>query len=145
MHVRTKTFHGPQQAKVAFGDQVGQVETAAGEAAGNVDHQAEIRADQSLASGNVTGLHPDGQFALLGSRQKRNLRDIADVIVHRHPGAGTPGRVARGTNTTVNCGVHHDNILRGTTVIRSRALLWAGERRSCELTIVGYVCTKGFG
>ena len=52
-HGRVEAFHGPQQAQVAFFDQVLQAQALAGVAAGDVHHQAQIGADHAVAGLDV--------------------------------------------------------------------------------------------
>jgi hypothetical protein len=46
---RVEALDRPQQSQVAFGDEVLQAQALAGVAAGDVDHQAQVGADQVVA------------------------------------------------------------------------------------------------
>jgi hypothetical protein len=72
-------FQRVHQAKVAFLDQVEQVESAVGVALGDVDHQPQIALDHALARRKVALPHGPRQREFLGRLQKGVLADFVEI------------------------------------------------------------------
>jgi hypothetical protein len=76
---RVEPINGPEQAEVALGDEVRQGQAPAGVALGDLDHQAEVGADEVVAGLGVAAGDAAGEFLLLVGSQQRRLADVTEV------------------------------------------------------------------
>jgi hypothetical protein len=85
-----EALHGPQQAKVALLDQVGQRQPAVGVAAGDADHQPQVGPHHVVAGQGVAAGDRLGEPLLVGGREQGGLIDVAQIGFERilHGGCG---------------------------------------------------------
>ena len=81
--VGVEALDGPQQAEVAFLDQVLQAQPLAGVAAGDVDHQPQVGPDHPVAGLAVAVLDAVGELLLLVGGEQGRLVDLAEVGLQR--------------------------------------------------------------
>ena len=82
-HGRIEAFDRAQQAEIALFDQVLQPQALAGVSAGDIDDEAEVGADHSVAGLRVALADGDGQVLLVVGREKRGLVDLAEIRFQR--------------------------------------------------------------
>ena len=102
---RVEALDRPEQAEVAFLDQVLQAQALAGIAAGDVDHQPQIGADHAVAGLGVAGADGHGQLVLVVGREQRGLVDLAEI--------GLQGRLHQGGLAAACLGHRHLHCQQG--------------------------------
>ena len=82
-HGRIKAFDGAQQAEVSLFDQVLQAQPFAGITAGDIHHEAQVRADHAIAGLHIALADGNGQLLLLGGIEQGGFVDFAEIGFER--------------------------------------------------------------